>query len=177
MMHSSRRGIFGADVLPQPGAMPIAPAAVAPEQARPLSTGRMIAGGIGDALLQWSGARPVFAPLIAQRQQQAAELAAEQRQRANGFADWQAREQWKLDNPSPVNNDTINDFNWYKSLSPQDRQVYQEMKPVYRQGPDGQFYRVDTAPPPAAPPSITLDQWNAAQPAGGPTPRASGGFR
>lgn len=69
------------------------------------------------------------------------------------------------------NNDTIEDFNWFKSLSPQDRAIYQEMKPVYRQGPDGQFYRVQ----PSAPPVITDDDWKSGTPITGGTSGAPAG--
>lgn len=41
--------------------------------------------------------------------QAAAELAAEQRKRAEGLADWQFKEQWKLDNPAPTGPDLRED--------------------------------------------------------------------
>jgi hypothetical protein len=81
---------------------------------------------------------------------------AQQRELAKMQADkdenvqWYEREQWKKANETPKTNDTIEDFNWYKGLSDPDKAVYHKMRPVYRQGPDGQFYAVDmgqTAPP------------------------------
>lgn len=107
----------------------------------------------------------------AMQQQQAAALAADQRKRSLDMADWTAKEQWKLDHPAPVNNDTVNDFNWYKGLSPEDRALYEQMRPEYRQGPDGQYYRVQKAIP--APAGVTFTPLGN----GGPTPPASGTFR
>lgn len=133
--------------------------------------GRSIAGFLGDYLLQRSGGSPIYSPMMAMQQQQAAQLAAEQRKRSLDMADWTAKEQWKLDHPAPVNNDTVNDFNWYKGLSPEDRALYEQMRPEYRQGPDGQYYRVQKAIP--APAGVTFTPLGN----GGPTPPASGTFR
>lgn len=104
--------------------------------------GRAIAGNIGDFLLQYSGMQPIYAPIMQQRQ--AAQQAEMQRQQ--GLADWVAKQEYEAAHPKPVNNDTINDFNWYKSLSEEDKAIYRQMKPEYRQGPDGRFYRIDIAP-------------------------------
>jgi soluble lytic murein transglycosylase len=43
--------------------------------------------------------------------------------------------------------------------------VYHKMRPVYRQGPDGQFYAVDMGQ--GAAPSFTNDDWNSGTPIGG----------
>lgn len=63
---------------------------------------------------------------------------------------------------------------YYQSLDDAGKAAYQEMNPVYRQGPDGQFYRVDTAQGPM--PTFTEDDWNSAAPMGGTGGNAGGGF-
>lgn len=88
----------------------------------------------------------------------------------------------KISDFKPTNNDTINDFNWYKSLSRAERKLYREMKPVYRQGADGQFYAIDIAPPENEDTDgltlMTDDEIRArGLNPGGPTQPASGGFR
>ena len=79
-------------------------------------------------------------------------------------------ESYKRANPMPINNDTVNDLNWYKSLSEEDRKLYHQMNPEYRQGPDGRFYRVDTAQGPL--PTFTPADWDKGQPVGGPVQNA-----
>ena len=67
--------------------------------------GRMIAGSIGDMLLQNAGMAPMYFPMMQQQREQAAQQAAEQRKRAEGMADWRAKEEWKRANrppPSPT---------------------------------------------------------------------------
>jgi len=85
---------------------------------------------------------------------------------------------WKLQqeraNPKPINNDTINDFNWYKNLSDEDKLIYRQMKPEYRQGPDGKFYPVETAQGPL--PTFAPDDWNTGQPLGGSVGNGTDGF-
>lgn len=138
--------------------------------------GRGIAGNIGDFLLQYSGMDPIYQPAMQQKQAMAYDQQQRQATRRERLEDWQAQEEYKRANPAPINNDTINDFNWYKNLSEQDRAVYHRMKPEYRQGPDGKFYRIEVAPTGPAP-TFTEDDWNKGTPVtGGPTPRASGNF-
>lgn len=109
MIRSSRRGIFGAPIggpiafdpimnikQPEPAIMPD------PTAPKPLSTGRMIAGGIGDALQRWAGGQATFAPMLAQRQEQATQVAAEQRRQAAQFSTWQQQQEYKSAHPDPV---------------------------------------------------------------------------
>jgi len=127
-------------------------------------------GALGDAL---SG-QPIAATRINNAFQQQRAIRMAQQKRQNDWEDWVRQAQWERDNPKPVNNDTINDFNWYKGLSAEDRATYQEMRPVYRQGADGQFYRVDTAQQPTgALPTFTQDDWDKA---GGSAGNGTGGF-
>lgn len=91
--------------------------------------GRNIAGAIGDYLLQLNRMQPIFAPAMQQRQQMQQEDARYQRQRQDGMADWQAKQQWQMDHPAPVNNDTVNDWEFYqKTLSPQEFETWKQNK-------------------------------------------------
>lgn len=59
----------------------------------------------------------------------------------------------------PARNDTVEDFNWYKGLSEEDRRVYDQMHPIYRTGPDGLPYpmaRDSLGGPKPAPPGVTF---------------------
>jgi hypothetical protein len=108
----------------------------------------------------------------------------EQQERAKAQAEWQAkqeqrgyeRDDWmfKEQNKTPPTNDTVNDFEWFKGLSPEDRAMYQQMKPEYRVGPDGQFYRVDTGGAPQQAPTRPV---GGLIPIGGPASPAPGNFR
>lgn len=144
----------------------------------PGQTGRHIVGFIGDALQQMSGGQPTYMPQMMQMKQQDAEIRArlqaalEKRKADREDYTWKA--EYDRANPKPINNDTINDFNWYKSLSDEDKAIYSQMKPEYRQGPDGKFYRVETAQGPL--PTFTDDDWNKGQPVGGSVGNGAEGF-
>lgn len=120
---------------------------------------------------------PVFEMLMTQRlQQQRAQQQARQAEAKRGaeWDDWQRREQWKREHPAPVRNDTVDDFNWYKGLSPQDRGIYDQMHPVVIDGPDGRYlvprssFQGQAGIPTAPVGKLT--------PIGGPAPGAPGGF-
>lgn len=182
-----RKGLFGAPVsMDMPTTMPQEPQPEVGrgfpmgEQKKPgfLSQGgpgRAIAGTIGDFLLQYNNMAPIYAPQMQQQQAIAAQQAAEQRKRAMEMADWQAKEQWKRENPMPTNNDTVSDYEFIRErLGPEAAETYLRNRadpPQYRQGPDGRFYRIETGQAPTAPVGklTPID--------GGPTPAASGGFR
>lgn len=134
--------------------------------------GRAIAGTIGDTLLQHNGMAPVYAPTMQAQQEAAARQREASMKREQGREDWLFEQQWKRDNPTPTNNDTINDFNWYKNLSPEDQAVYHRMKPQYRVGADGLMYPVQVSQPVAAPAGVTFTPIVD----GGPTQPASGSF-
>lgn len=57
--------------------------------------GRLLAGAIGDALLQNAGMAPVYAPMQRQRQQMAAEEAIWSRRRQAENEDWRARQDYE----------------------------------------------------------------------------------
>ena len=134
-----------------------------------------IIGIIGDALLGLGGQQGIYGPMMLRKRLQEQAMQRQQ-QMAEQSRQW-AREdkQWEWDNAPPKTNDTIEDFNWYKNLSEQDRATYERMRPVYRQGPDGQFYRVE--PQQSAPQVLGSELPPGWSIEGGPTPQASGTFQ
>jgi hypothetical protein len=82
-----------------------------PEYRSP-STLQTIAGSIGDALQQYAGGQATFLPQLARQRQMQQEEQAYQRRRSDALADWRTKEMFKLANPDPVNNDTVNDYNF-----------------------------------------------------------------
>lgn len=91
-------------------------------------------GAIGDAFATNNGGQAITAPSLMRslqaKQQAAQDLADYNRKRQDDNTDWQVRQQWTLDHQKPVNNDTANDLEWYKGLSPEDRTLYDQMHPV-----------------------------------------------
>lgn len=127
-----------------------------------------IMGGVGDVL---TGEQVYTQGLMQQREKQRKSL-MEQAQAEAEDAQWYEREKWKRANPEPRTNDTIEDFNWYKNLPEADRQMYHKMRPVYRQGPDWQFYPVE----PQASAVLGTELPEGWQIEGGPAQAAPGGF-
>jgi hypothetical protein len=84
-----------------------------------------------------------------QEQQERAKAQAAQQakmeQRDYDGKNWMFQQKWERDNP---NNDTANDFNFFKGLPPEDRVLFQQMKPQYRFDPaTGTFVQVQTSQP------------------------------
>lgn len=133
-------------------------------------------GAIGDAFTGNSNTAQMVGGAFEQqrRQKLVAQQAALQRQQ--GWEDWVAKKQYEAAHPDPVNNDTAQDYAfWQKHLPPEQFRQYVQNKvdpPQYRQGPDGQFYRIS----PTTPPPITAQDWDAGQPVGGPSQPAAGNF-
>ena len=97
-------GMFGRALLPQTGLQQPLPE---PPVKKPSffgqgGTGRGIAGGIGDFLLQQAGARPIYAPAMQAQHEAALQQAQAQQQREAGMSDWLAKQQWERDNPAPA---------------------------------------------------------------------------
>ena len=120
----------------------------------------------------------------AAQQQAMADQAAEMRKRSLDMQDWQAKEQWKIDNAPPPNNDTINDFEWYKGLSETDKEIYHRMKPQYMTVDNGDGTKSIIPIGANGPMMGGSGQQQAPSrpvggltPMGGPTQPASGGFR
>lgn len=111
IMQPQRRGIFGAHMRTD-----MAPTAGEPVQptAQPQKQKINWVGVLADALSGFAGGPANFAnQQFQQRQTQDARQYAEQtyqRKRGDEWSDWQRQEQWKRDNPSPINNDTVNDY-------------------------------------------------------------------
>lgn len=195
MMGKPKRGLFGNVMLPgTPGIgdgieerkqmdMGAPGMGMAPEEApRPGlfgqgGVGRAIAGTIGDTLLQYNGMAPVYAPTMQAQQEAAARQRETSMKREQGREDWLFEQQWKRDNPTPTSNDTVADYEFIRqNLGEAAAKTYLQNRadpPQYRQGADGQFYRVQTGG--AAPPTAPVGKLTPIT--GGPTPQASGGFR
>lgn len=131
---------------------------------------------IGDTISRNSGGQGFATQGLMGGRLDALEMAkaaqAAQVKRQHDWDDKVAWHEYQRANPMPVNNDTINDFNWYKGLSDEDRQIYHQMKPEYRQGPDGKFYRIDIGEGPMP----TRPVGKLTQLTGGGTGNGVGGF-
>lgn len=93
---------------------------------------QQIAGALGDALMAANGNQSMpYTQMQMQQRQQDHLLKRAQAQRQAELQDQMALYDYKRANPMPLNNDTINDFNWYSGLSPEQRQIYAQMHPQY----------------------------------------------
>lgn len=90
-----------------------------------------VIGNTADALIQMRGGPAVYDDGSKRRLQEAILQAQIQQQQHNANYDYE------LAHPKPANNDTINDLNWYKTLSPEDRALYHQMKPIVQTMADG----------------------------------------
>lgn len=177
-----KRGLFGASAqVPQQPAMTASAQPLAP--AKPSffgegGVGRAIAGNIGDFLLQNSGMAPIYAPAMQERRAMAYGQQQREAQRRQGLEDWVAKEQWERANPKPVNNDTVADYEYIRDKLGEDAaNEFLRNKanpPQYRQGPDGQFYRIDVAP--GQMPTFTQEDWDKAGQGGTSGTSAGGRF-
>lgn len=75
-----------------------------------------ILGVIGDAMLMNGGDSPIYAPYVLGNRQAAFKaeqdsLAAQAKREAE-MLDWRAKYDYEMKNPKPVNNDTVNDYNF-----------------------------------------------------------------
>lgn len=133
-----RGGLFGSAVQSPQMAAPMTAPPEKPKFFGEGGVGRAIAGNIGDFLLQYSGMQPIYAPVMQQRQ--AAQQAEMQRQQ--GLADWVAKQEYEAAHPKPINNDTINDYQFIaERLGPDAAQNY--LKTIA----DGPPVAVDVAGP------------------------------
>lgn len=102
----------------------------------------------------------------------------EEAKRQAALAEYEAKKKIDQRYPSPVNNDTVADYEFLaQHLGPEAAETFLRNKadpPQYRQGPDGQFYRVQTGP--SAIPAAPVGKLTPIAP-GGPTQPASGNFR
>jgi len=106
MMGTTQRGLFGAPMLTEaPLAQPM-PAPAVEAYKRP-STGRMIAGSIGDALQNWSGGRGTFLPGLQAQQEAQRQAAQYQQQRADEYTDWERKQQYEAAHPTAAKDDAF----------------------------------------------------------------------
>lgn len=143
-----RQGIFGRRT-PQamPGAMPIGVANMSePKKGGIFGKGSKLWDALGTFGDVFSESEPLYAIQKAERERALME-AEKERQRAlepiklgdslirpdgaGGYKEVYSAPQ------KPANNDTINDFNWYKSLPEEERKLYHQMKPVVGYMADG----------------------------------------
>lgn len=91
-----------------------------------------VLGAFGDA---FSENEPVYAMSKQAEQNRLFEAQKAQAQRMQAREDkmWE----WQNKPKDAPNNDTINDFNWYKNLPEEDRKLYHKMKPVVGYMADG----------------------------------------
>ena len=133
-----------------------------------------IAGTMGDYFLQRSGMQPMYGPQMAQQRMLKMQEEQYQRQRQDSMADWQAKQQWQLDHPSPVNNDTVADYTFISNqLGPDAGKRFLETKtnPIVMTPYGPMPYSAVAGGAQVSAPVGKLTPID-----GGPTPSASGGF-
>jgi hypothetical protein len=112
MFPASQRGLFGG--VPTQMVAPQEQQEGKPKFFGRGGTGRAIAGSIGDALLQMNGMQPIYAPTVEAQRDERAKMQMMQAKRQQEWDDWVAQQQYKRENPEPVNNDTVNDYGFIK---------------------------------------------------------------
>ncbi|GGJ39486.1 hypothetical protein CDQ92_13140 [Sphingopyxis bauzanensis] len=120
-----RGGLFGASPAMQP-AMTAEAAPMAPKKG---FDWKKLIGVLGDSLSIAGGGQAQYVPnLIDQRNRRQAQQYAEQtyqRRRGDEMTDWQAKQEYERANPAPINNDTVNDYQFLASkLGPEAAQQY-----------------------------------------------------
>lgn len=121
-------------------------------------TGRNIAGNIGDVLMQYGGMRPVYGPAMERRQEREADRSDYERKLQDQKGLWEYQQEYERANPKPVNNDTVQDYEFIRQTIGDDAaRKYLENKaspPRLIQLPDGRWQYVDNQQPQqqAAPP-------------------------
>lgn len=142
LMQQKPRGLFGASARVQQ--QPAMAAEAQPQ--KPGFDWRKLLGVIGDSLSIAGGGQPQYVPMMQENmlRRQAQQYAEQtyQRRRADENTDWQARQEWERANPKPINNDTINDYQFIaERLGPEAAQNY--LKSIA----DGPPVAVDVAGP------------------------------
>jgi hypothetical protein len=140
-----RRGLFGMPATPGIGmaVQENAPMGVAAPMKK--KRGGLFGSGLGVADVlgilgdTFSDGPPVFAQSLLQQRQRQQEADQYQREQQDKWDFWQRQQDYEAAHPKPVNNDTINDVNWYMGASPDERAAYHAMHPQYQtvRNPDG----------------------------------------
>lgn len=139
-------------------------------------------GVLADTLAGAAGREGPYAASMRARQEQEAAQEHARQQREASMQDWRTKfeyeNEYERNNPKPINNDTINDFNWYKGLSAEDRALYDQQNPVVIQGPDGPYVVPRSAIGGNKPigGAVPQSDWDSAQPIGGASGNVGGGF-
>ncbi len=175
------RGLAPSDMGGQVSMPQAAPARQGP------SKGEIILGILGDALAGAAGRGPAFGQMMAKRKDEEAQQAQWGLQRRSQLEDYEAKRQIDQRYDTPDVAPAVRDATAWQSMTPEQRQAYQQMKSmgapdpdVFTTLPNGQFYAG-----PRSGLASALGGGNAApRPVGkltpingGPTQPASGGFR
>jgi len=146
MFGTTRKGLFGApmmgaDPLAAPGAGLVQQDAVTPTYKKP-STANLIIGTLGDTLSQWGGGKGTFLPGLQMRQQQAAEAAQYQQQRADQYTDWERKQQYEAAHPSAGGGTALQqNYEYLKTIDPNAAESYLRTQttapPIVQTNPDG----------------------------------------
>lgn len=97
---------MGVAATASPDAAPVQVAATVPTYKKP-SLGNLLIGTIGDTLSQIGGGRGNYLPGLQRQQMMVTEAAQAQQNRANDYADWVRKEQYKAANPGPQEDDAF----------------------------------------------------------------------
>lgn len=207
-MRPPRRGLFGNPVMGAQAPLPTSPMQPAPQDrlaavtapqepmqpekpkadwaGRLAALGALLQGNMGGVMAYHQNQRQA----AMQRQQALAAEQNYQRQRADEFTDWKAREQWKLDNPGPAGDDRTafqKDYeymaqNFGPEVAEQFARTKYEAPPMVVQNPDGTrtIYPAGAIPrgqPTGELPTFSPDDWDKGQPMGGGVSNGTGGFQ
>lgn len=117
--------------------------------------------------------------MLQQKRQQAMEAQQHQQRREDDFQDWVRKQAYQAANPSPVNNDTVADYNFWQGVLPPDQfQQYVANKvnpPQYMNIPGVGLVQVPRMGGQQGAPQAPVGKLTPID-EGGPMPQASGGF-
>lgn len=150
-MFGNGKGLFGGSPMAAQPAQPLAKPREGPTRTQG------ILGTLGDMLATAGGGQAMFLPNLMQQRQltQMQGYRAQQAkdQREADMQDWMARQAWERANPAPQQpTEMQRNYGWLEQNHPNQARDYLERMTnnyQYRQGPDGQFYRIDIAPQPS----------------------------
>ena len=144
---------------------------------QPAQKGKVNWGGVAaDFLAGLAGQQGPYMQSLQAEQERAAQARDRAQDRQDRMTDWRQQFDYERANPKPTNNDTVADYDFLrKNLGDDAAKTFLQNKanpPVYRQGPDMQFYRVE--PSQSAMPTAPVGKLTPI--AGGAVPQASRPF-